>query len=56
VGPTRTHGVIPKFSRTPGGISHLGAKHGEHTEEVLGEELGLSAERIEELSEEGVTE
>jgi crotonobetainyl-CoA:carnitine CoA-transferase CaiB-like acyl-CoA transferase len=56
VGPTRTHGVIPKFSRSTGAVSHLGPEHGEHTEEVLGEELGVPEERIEELEEEGIAE
>ena len=54
VGPTRTHGIVPKFSRTPGDIEHLGPGHGEHTDEVLREELGITEERLEELADEGV--
>ncbi len=54
VGPTRTHGIVPKFSRTPGDIEHLGPGHGEHTDEVLREELGIPEERLEELADEGV--
>jgi crotonobetainyl-CoA:carnitine CoA-transferase CaiB-like acyl-CoA transferase len=53
VGTTRTHGVIPKFSRTPGEVTHLGPPHGEHNVEVYSE-LGLSAEEIAELEAEGV--
>jgi crotonobetainyl-CoA:carnitine CoA-transferase CaiB-like acyl-CoA transferase len=54
VGTMKTSGVVPKFSRTPGEVSHAGPRHSEHTEEVLGEELGISDERLEELANEGV--
>jgi formyl-CoA transferase len=54
VGPVRTHGVIPKFSRTPGQVDHLGPRHGEHTREVLHEEMGISQKRLVELAEDGV--
>jgi formyl-CoA transferase len=41
LGPTMTSAVVPKFSRTPGGIEHLGPRQGEHNHEVYVEELGL---------------
>ena len=41
--------VIPRLSETPGQIRHLGPKLGQHTEEVLGELLGMSQEEIAEL-------
>lgn len=44
-------GVIPKMSKTPGEIRHLGPRLGEHTEEVLRELLGIDDERIAELRE-----
>ena len=39
-------GVIPRLSETPGKIRHLGPKLGQHTEEILGNLLGMSAEEI----------
>jgi formyl-CoA transferase len=53
VGRFRTHGVVPKFSRTPGEVTHAGPPHGEHNVEVYSE-LGLDAEEIAELESEGV--
>lgn len=41
--------VMPKLSRTPGRIKHLGPKLGEHTEEVLRELLDLDEAAIAEL-------
>ncbi|TVR82612.1 MAG: CoA transferase [Rhodospirillales bacterium] len=38
--------VLPRMSETPGEIDHLGPALGEHTDEVLTEVLGLSAEDI----------
>jgi formyl-CoA transferase len=35
-------GVVPKFSRTPGGIADVGPRLGEHTEPVLRELAGVS--------------
>jgi formyl-CoA transferase len=42
-------GVVPRFTETPGRIRHAGARLGEHTDEVLGELLGLSAGELDEL-------
>jgi succinyl-CoA:(S)-malate CoA-transferase subunit B len=41
--------VVPRLSKTPGRIRHLGPTLGQHTEEVLKERLGLSDEEIAEL-------
>ncbi|MFB6172408.1 MAG: CaiB/BaiF CoA transferase family protein [Haloarculaceae archaeon] len=54
VGPLKTANTVPKFSRTDGEVDHLGPRHGEHTAEVLGEELGLSRDRLAELRERDV--
>jgi len=54
VGPVKTFAPIPKFSRTPGEVKFLGPQHGEHNEEVYLEELGLSAEELATLEEEGI--
>lgn len=47
-------GLVPKFSRTPGRISHAGPARGEHTAEVLEELLGYDADEVGRLREEGV--
>jgi len=41
--------VIPRLSATPGRIKHLGPRLGQHTEEVLGDLLGLDAAAIQAL-------
>jgi len=38
--------VIPRLSETPGRIRHLGPKLGQHTDEILQNLLGMSAEEI----------
>jgi formyl-CoA transferase len=38
--------VFPRFDRTPGTVKWLGPEPGQHTDEVLGEMLGMSAEEI----------
>lgn len=54
VGIVKTHGIIPKFSRTPGTVDHAGPRHGEHNREIFTEELGLSEAEYEQLQETGV--
>jgi crotonobetainyl-CoA:carnitine CoA-transferase CaiB-like acyl-CoA transferase len=54
LGEMRVQAPVPRFSATPGGIDHLGARIGEHNEEVYGGLLGLSADRRRELHEQGV--
>jgi succinyl-CoA:(S)-malate CoA-transferase subunit B len=41
--------VVPRLSRTPGRIKHLGPRLGEHTEEILRDMLGISDDEIGEL-------
>jgi crotonobetainyl-CoA:carnitine CoA-transferase CaiB-like acyl-CoA transferase len=54
LGSFTTVGPVPRFSRTPGEISHGGPGHGEHNDEVYLGELGLDAERYARLETEGV--
>lgn len=54
VGALVTHNAHPKLSRTPGEVEWAGPRHGEHTEEVYVDELGMSAERLVALRDEGV--
>jgi hypothetical protein len=47
-------GVVPRLSRTPGAIAHLGPREpGEHNTEVYGR-LGLGAEELAGLRARGV--
>ena len=50
----RFPGVVPKLSETPGATQWLGPTLGAHNEEVYGQLLGLSSERIEQLKQDGV--
>ncbi|SFT03505.1 CaiB/BaiF CoA transferase family protein [Halostagnicola kamekurae] len=54
LGEVKTHGIVPKYSKTPGEVSHLGPSPGEHNEEVYLEEVGIDEEEYERLSEGGV--
>lgn len=49
-------GIVPKFTLTPGQIRHAGPRLGEHTDDVLGELAGLSAEKLDELRRAGVVD
>ena len=53
LGPIKMQNVLFRLSETPGEIKWSGPTLGEHNEEVYGE-LGMSKERLEELSEAGV--
>jgi succinyl-CoA---D-citramalate CoA-transferase len=54
IGPTRMQGAYPRFSRTPADVPHGAPRLGEHTEEVYGRLLGLSAAEIDALRRDGV--
>lgn len=53
LGHTTQTGVVPRFSATPGNIRHTGPNLGADTSKVLSQTLGLSAERIAELTHSG---
>ena len=48
------NGVVPKFSRTPGSVEHVGPDLGEHTEAVLAELAGVEADRFADLRARGL--
>jgi formyl-CoA transferase len=54
LGDLRMVGVVPKFSATPGEVSHAGPALGEHNHEIYGTWLGLDDEALARLAEEGV--
>ncbi|GAA3456549.1 CaiB/BaiF CoA transferase family protein [Dactylosporangium matsuzakiense] len=47
-------GIVPKFSRTPGEVSSVGPRLGEHTRAVLGALAGVDDERWAELLRRGI--
>jgi formyl-CoA transferase len=53
-GQVRMQNVFPKLSETPGEIRWPGPALGEHTDAVLGERLGLAADRLAALKTAGV--
>ena len=52
-GTLKVPGIIPKLSKTPGQVSWLGPKLGEHNREVL-KNIGLSDEQILQMAQKGV--
>ncbi len=54
LGEVRMQAVTPRLSRTPGKVTRAGPAHGADTDDVYGEYLGLSADDIAALREEGV--
>jgi formyl-CoA transferase/succinyl-CoA--D-citramalate CoA-transferase len=52
--PVPMAGVVPKFSRTPGGVGDVGPLLGEHTEEVLRDLAGVDADEWSRLLARGV--
>jgi crotonobetainyl-CoA:carnitine CoA-transferase CaiB-like acyl-CoA transferase len=54
LGEAIVQNVVPKFSATPGSVDFLGASMGAHNEEIYGNELGLSKERLKQLKEAGI--
>lgn len=54
LGAMRMQGVSPRLSKTPGRVYRNGPAHGEETDAIVAEELGLSADEIAELHHAGV--
>jgi crotonobetainyl-CoA:carnitine CoA-transferase CaiB-like acyl-CoA transferase len=54
IGPLSVPAALPFMSATPGAIKWLGPALGEHTDEVLGELLGLGPGEMADLRQEGV--
>jgi formyl-CoA transferase len=50
----RFPGIVPKLSETPGETQWLGPALGAHNEEVYGQLLGFTPERLEQLKQDGV--
>jgi formyl-CoA transferase len=48
-------GVVPVLSESPGGVRNAGpARPGQHNQEIYGELLGVAAEELSALAEQGV--
>ena len=54
VGPVSVPAPLPRLSRSPGRIDHLGPELGADNETIYGGELGLSADELRALSRQGV--
>jgi len=53
-GTVRMHNVVPRLSATPGQIHWPGPELGAHNQEVYGQELGLTAEALDRLRQQGI--
>jgi len=54
VGEIVVPAVLPRLSKTPGRVTHLGRRHGADTGDVYGELLGLTAQKLAELKSRGI--
>lgn len=54
IGSVKTQGVVPKLSKTPGEVKHLGRAIGADTQSILNEWLDLGEAEYEKLNREGV--
>jgi crotonobetainyl-CoA:carnitine CoA-transferase CaiB-like acyl-CoA transferase len=54
LGRVKVPGIVPKFTETPGDISHLSVARGSHNAEIYGERLGISADELRALAGDGV--
>jgi formyl-CoA transferase len=53
-GELKMQNVAPKLSKTPGSIRRPGPELGEHNQEIFGDVLNMSAERIAQLTDKGI--
>jgi crotonobetainyl-CoA:carnitine CoA-transferase CaiB-like acyl-CoA transferase len=54
LGTVAMAGVVPRLSRTPGGVRHAGGEIGQDTSQVLADWLNLSMDEVKRLTGEGV--
>src|SRR5690625_4747073 len=54
LGRVKVPGIVPKFSETPGSIRYRAPELGEHNEDILKRQLGMTKEEINELKEKGI--
>ena len=54
IGDLAIPNIVPRLTGTPGKVKWLGRGLGEHNKEIYGGLLGLSDERIDELTQKGV--
>ena len=53
LGKTKILGIVPKFSETPGAVSHAGPNVGEHNRHIYGSWLGLDEGELADMTEQG---
>jgi len=54
IGPIPMPGVVPKFSATPGRITHAGPRLGQHNKEIYEQFLGIGANELKDLKQSGI--
>ncbi|MCM3708450.1 MULTISPECIES: CaiB/BaiF CoA transferase family protein [Cytobacillus] len=54
LGKLKVPGIVPKFSETPGSIRHRAPELGEHNNEILRDQLGLTHDELNILKEKGI--
>ena len=54
LGTLKMTNAFPFMSETPAEVRHAGARKGQHNDEILGDELGLTADEIAKLKDDGV--
>jgi formyl-CoA transferase len=54
LGKVKMQGVVPRFSATPGKVTSIGPKLGEHTDEILSKLLGFTTKEITDMKKDNV--